>query len=408
MKRIDLSFTNHDTTGLLLQKPVDAVQRVTFTAPQRFQGKLRVPRLKISGGAFPLCEIKASSRPFTAAERATWDGRGFTPTDIIYGYSWSSNLTQVSATPSYYIVPGTTPEVRPVINSTVQQGFNPGHLCACQVLFNEKPIWTQDGANFYLKNPGKLLYHWSDFYLDTRFRMFTYDTQTYPFYIFLVEHNNGIEFMLRRSWGVKGTTPSLFFSEAFYTIFYQSPLFITPNFTFIPSVVTTLDSYYFNVTNTTVFRSPITKQELNPTIPILMQGGTFANNVFDWSVNDFLDYGSGKNSMLFPFTALFLCIDELNFTSESVVVNAKSEGVINPSSLSIVKTYLIGVDDNNGGDFVVVDDKISQVPLEVNIPSLTTLTVRIFMLKRDNELVPLQIPMNEGFFLQLSIEEPKG
>lgn len=405
MKRIDLSFTNHDTTGVLLQKPVDAVQRVTFTAPQRFQGKLRVPRLKITGGAFPLCEIKASTRPFTAAERAHWDFNALTPTDISYGYTWSSNLAQVSASPSYYIVPGTTPEVRPVINTPVQVQFNPSNLSMCQVLINEKPVWTQDGANFFLKNPSKFLYHWSDFYLDNRFRIVTYDTQNTPFYIFLVERNNGVEFMFRRNWGVKGTTPTLFLSESFYTIFYQSILYATPNVTFVPSIVTTLSNSDFNITTSTVYRTPITKQEFNPTIPILMQGGSFANNVWDWSVNDFLDYGSGKNSMLFPFTALFLCIDELNFRSESVVVNAKSEGVINPSSLSVVKTYLIGVTDNNGGDFIVVDDRLNQTPLEVNIPALSTLTVRFFMLKKDNELIPLPIPMNEGFFLQLSIEE---
>ena len=99
-------------------------------------------------------------------------------------------------------------------------------------------------------------------------------------------------------------------------------------------------------------------------------------------------------------------IDEFNNPGERIVVNnTSSSGVVNLSTLSISKLFLLGHTNSERSDFVFVDDSMNQTPLEINLPKQPTLTIRLYFLLKDNTLEALKIPIDENFFLQLTISE---
>lgn len=401
MKRIDLSFQNEVSDT----EEIAAVQRVTFTSPQQFIGKLRVTRFKLTEGAFPLALIKPSTRPFTAAEKAAIDAHGYTPTDIAWGTTSASNTQCTGIEDNYYMDPSTTPPTFNAVSSI--NGADPfnGYIKFATIFIREAPRWNVIGTDYYLANESKFIYQWSD--LNNPDKFLIYQNQGNGRGIFVTGNETEITFHSKSATQYKGTAPQLFLSQGLHEIIFGTP--ISPLFSFRLNAAALAamgdgrngfnDDYYF--------QTPHTHINWNSELQGYFSSGQAPPPGTNWSVNaDYIiKYEFSKGTLLYPFTCLYVIIDELNFSGETVVTNSKqSTGVINPSSLSIVKSYLVGISGAKS-DFVVVDDLLSQVPLDVNVPNLYTLTIRLALLLSDNSLRMIQLPPHEGFFIQLSLND---
>ena len=402
MKRYDLSFQNSTGDG----KEIPAVQRVTFTAPQRFVGKMRITRFKLTEGAFPLALIKPSGRPFTAAEKATIDAHGYTPTDIAWGTACASNNQCINIQDNYYMDPASTPPSF-ICQATISptDPFS-GYFTFSTIFLREPPKWNVVGGSYYLANDSVFIYHWSDLNNTDKFLVFHSQTAAGRG-LWVTGSQNEITFHSKVAPMYKGTAPQLFMSQGFHEIIFGTPLSQIHSFRINSATLASWgngrngfdDNYYFQV--------PHCHIEWNSELQGYFSGGQAPPAGTNWSANaDYtIKYEFSKGTLLYPFTCLYVIMDELNFNSESVVTNSTaSTGVINPSSLSIAKSYLVGISGDKS-DFVVVDDKTSQIPLDINVPLLYTLTIRLALLLSDNSLKIIQLPPHEGFFLQLSICE---
>ena len=402
MKRIDLSFQNEVSET----EEIPAVQRVTFTSPQQFVGKLRVTRFKLTEGAFPLALIKPSTRPFTAAEKATIDAHGYTPTDIAWGTTSASNNQCTGIQDNYYMDPSSTPPTFIAISSiNGNDPFN-GYINFATIFIREAPRWNVMGTDYYLANDSMFIYQWSDLNNADKFLIYQ-NGGGQGRGIYVTGNEREITFHSKRATQYKGTTPQLYLSQGFHEIIFGTKISPIFSFRLAPGVLASFGNGRNGFDDNYYFQTPHAHIEWNPELRGYLSSGQAPPAGTNWSTNaDYtIKYEFSKGTLLYPFTCLYVIIDELNFSGETVVTNSKqSTGVINPSSLSIVKSYLVGISGAKS-DFVVVDDLLSQIPLEINVPNLYTLTIRLALLLSDNTLRMIQLPPHEGFFIQLSITD---
>lgn len=401
MKRYDLSFQNNTVDG----SEIPAVQRVTFTTPQRFVGQMRITRFKLTEGAFPLALIKPSGRAFTAAEKATIDAHGYTPTDIAWGTTSASNAQCTGIEDNYYMDPFTTPPTFNAMSSI--NGADPfhGYIKFATIFIREAPRWNTNGTDFYLANESKFIYHWSD--LNNSDKFLIYQNQANGRGIFVTGNETEITFHSKSATQYKGTAPQLYLSQGLHEIIFGTPISPLFSFRLDAGALAAMGNGRNGFNDDYYFQTPHTHIEWNSELKGYFTSGQAPPPDTNWSVNaDYIiKYEFSKGTLLYPFTCLYVIMDELNFNSESVVTNSTAfTGIINPSSLSIAKSYLVGISGDKS-DFVVVDDKNSQIPLDINVPFLNTLTIRLALLLSDNSLKLIQLPPHEGFFLQLSITE---
>lgn len=402
MKRYDFSFQNEggDT------REIEAVQRVTFTAPQQFVGKMRITRFKLTEGAFPLAMIKPSQRGFTSAEKAAIDAHGYTPTDIAWGVASASNTANIGCTDNAYIDPGSTPPS--FIVSTSIGGPDPfqGYVNFATIFLLQRPNWKYDSGSFYLQNESVFIYQWSD--LNNRDKFLVYQNQTAPGRgIWVTGTSNDVTFHYKGAGQYKGTQPQLYISQSLHEIIFGTPVSPLYSFRLTAATLASFGDGANGFNSDYYFQSPQFHVTWNPQLNAILASGAAPASGTTWSVNgDFtIKYEFSKGTLLYPFTCLYVIMDELNFGGESVVTNNKqSTGIINPSSLSIAKSYLVGISGAKS-DFVVVDDKTSQIPLDIYVPNLFTLTIRLALLLSDNTLRIINLPPHEGFFIQVSISD---
>lgn len=394
MKRLNLSFYNPSREW----ETKDAVLRVTYPQPERLVGELRASRFKISKGAFPLFYLGPDDTLFTTAEKNSIDLMEMTPT----GFAWGFILTERNEMPcgsDAYLL--RTDDV-PLPCSPVGGNYNPLHIIYNHIYLAEPPLWVKVGERWKLKNESHPVFDWN--YLteaETEFTVVRYSDLYCQDCIKPAVH--GVEFSLiyKDLSGGNVSTPVNFLSrKALVTIKNnneESTMFSLKTAT----IVQVGDGW---LTTSTSFYTTSGKVTYSKQIEGVIASQAHAPPVRDLSTSVYYDFELGSGNLLFPYTAIVVVIDELNFLGDSIVINNPDlTGVITPSMLSVFKTFVVGMEGGERSDYVVTDDTLTQSPLLINCPTLNTLTIRLFMLTKQNDLIKMKIPHDEGFFIQLTI-----
>lgn len=395
MKRIDFSY--HNTSD---DTPVDAVQRSTFTAPINLVGKLRLTRFKLSQGAFPLCQVPASTQIFNDIQRRQIDASTYYPIDLYFAFACANtNTTQGKSRGSSYLFSADMPPAPLAYEASAFT--SPALVFIQQFWVKGEAKWKSFRNGWLLRNDPVFLYDFNDLYNSDYYRVtYNYDSRT----LHVSQEKDSLKFEIQLQTAVTdgGTrtlsNPFLVVSATFMKLFKlplndpfyfeNQPLVLgcPPASTFYP-----LPAEY---TLSPQLQSFLTTRDTLPT-----------NQQIDFSVSTQI-YFPQDISHLFPYTAIILIIDELNNPGQRIVVNnLDSTGVVNLSTLSITKLFLIGQTNYERSDFVFINDSLQESPLEVNLPKQYTLTLRLFFLLKDNTLVAVPLPPKQNFFAELSIAD---
>lgn len=110
---------------------------------------------------------------------------------------------------------------------------------------------------------------------------------------------------------------------------------------------------------------------------------------------------------IYPVSQILITSDELDFQGESISVDTSArQGVIDPSSLHILKSFFVGISDTveiDASDFVYIDDSLNQSPVIINNPRICSLTFRVWFLLKTGELQKCILEPGKGFSLQIGI-----
>lgn len=394
MKRIDFSYHNSSE-----DTPVDAIQRSTFTAPIDLVGKLRLTRFKLSQGAFPLCQIPPAWDAFTTDERRQIDTDGYYPLDLYFAFACvnGNNKGAKSLGSSYLFSTSSGP-------TALAMRSDP--TCKAILVFIQQ-FWVKGEAKWKkgeedkwtLHNDPIFLYDFNDLYNSRHFRV-TSNTASTNMHVSQV--NNALKFEMHLQTSVtQGTTsilsnPFLAVSETFMHIL---KLKITDIFSFENH------PWVFGCPAGAHFHPVPVEYNMSPQLQsYLASRSAMSSGVdYDFSVSATVNFPEDI-SHLYPYTAIVLIIDELNNPGQRIVVNnLDSTGVVNLSTLSITKLFLIGQSNYERSDFVFVNDSQQESPLEVNLPNQHSLTLRLFFLLKDNTLVAIPLPPKQNFFAEISV-----
>lgn len=421
MERFDFTLHSPDQRDLVDSESQEnnsgtvAVIRQNFLSPIDFIGDLRVTRFKISAGALPLLYIKPSTAGFVASSKAQIDVINKTPTDIAFGFIWDEDYNdETSLLPTIggvYTIPFTTDVsakqyIRPLIRGS-RRGIMPQRWSIVHVFINEKPQWREENGRYYLINNGRALYNWYDLYTQNdNFYSLLYERHDngHPF-ISVFYENNAICFKLgdfRREHVMGSVTTPQFFCSSYLAAFSVT----TPeeaNFSFAGDVTHELDPWFWENNS---FYTPCSEFKHSMQVTSLINKGYLIE-----AETPYLDMNTIAEvkihyhaSRLNPFNSFFITCDELNFDVERICVNTKQlSGVVNPSALAVFKTFVVGTDNNERSDFVLVDDSLTQYPLKVDNPRTSCLTLRFFILTKENNIIPMYVPPGESIFIQLSL-----
>lgn len=396
MKRLNLSFYNDTTSDPVLK---DALLRVTFTTPQNLSGNLRTTRFKITKGAFPLFFLGPDDRLFTSEEKGEIDAYEMTPTGLAWGFIMHNTNTLPCGVDTY-LLDATSPP-RPCV--PVGGNITPFHTVYNHVYLTEKPRWKKVGSRWQLVNDELPVFDWN--FLtesDSAFYLHRYSDVTCQDCVKPASH--GVEFSLIFKDMDPGdvTTPVHFMSYKLYSTIKNNNDY-SSSFQFKQVILDEISDPWLKLNTAMLVTSG--KITYSKQVEGIIASGSLVPESKDLSSTVYYDYELGTGNLLFPYTAIIVTIDELNFLGESIVVNDKDlTGVISPSVLSTFKTYLVSMDGSEKSDFFRVDDTLTQAPLRVEAPAVSTLTVRLFMLTKQNRLFAMKIPAGEGFFIQISVE----
>ncbi len=395
MKRIDFSY--HNTSD---DTPVDAIQRSTFTAPIDLVGKLRLTRFKLSQGAFPLCQVPASTQLFDDTQRRQIDATGYYPIDLYFAFACANtNGTQGKSLGSSYLF---STDTTPTALTYQDPNFiSPPLIFIQQFWVKGEAKWKRHLDGWILRNNPIFLYDFNDLYNSDYYRV-TYNRESRALHV--SQEKDALKFDIHlQTLVTDGGTSSL------------SNPFLVVSATFMNLLKLPLnDPFYFENQPTilgcptgTIFYPLPVEYNLSPQLQsFLASRDTLpSDQAIDFSVSAHIHFPEDI-SHLFPYTAIVLIIDELNNPGQRIVVNnLDSTGVVNLSTLSITKLFLIGQTNYERSDFVFINDSLQESPLEVNLPNQHTLTLRLFFLLKDNTLVAVPLPPKQNFFAELSIAD---
>lgn len=424
MKKVDFTLHNNldvpSFTGTLTNnKEKPAIIKQTFVRPIDFVGRLRVPRLKLTSGVLPLLIIKPSSRSYTAVEQAKITSLGLTPTDMIYGLLWyKGNSTDPSVTVpgngnvySFSVDDTNTTRINPWLANAYPsstQRVNANSILYAHLFINERPIWEQNtGSTWRLKNNPRILHDWSELTTNSEnFMLYVHGTDDFRYSLGVISFSdNSLRFhddVVVEATEQFYTTPVFFCSD--YLARFISPLDTQNNFRFTQDILNSIgdDSIDMRV----YFYTPTSDYTFSPQLQSFINSSSVPPGIvtLDYSITVTLPFNRLRDQ-LNPYQSLLITSDELNYDGESITVNTVDvNGVISPSSLSILKSYVIGTDENGRSDFIFYDDHLSQTPAIINNPRLSQLSLRFFILTKDNQIIPLTVPAGQAIFVQLAIE----
>lgn len=394
MKRLDFSFQND-----ISDAPVEATQRTTFTAPVDLVGDVRISKFKLSSNAFPLLLVPPIDMIFNDANKERLDMLQKTPLDLFFGFSQTRGDNIPSRDGAIVLSDSNSDtylQAKPNFASLQYVDFQ-----TAQCFYsNESPQWKRVATGWKLSNKPVFLYNFEDLYNPEIFYIQTSGDDHQALRMTMV--NNNLEFYYSKWMGLPQnkfmSTPVVWFSKTIANMlgivrpdtFTNNLLNVYPLNLGITCYTWTMEYKYNRFLDQAI---------TSKVLPFANQSG-----LYNWSTT--ATHPINGHDVLFPYTALVLIFDEFNNPGEKIVVNnTTGSGVINLSTLSISKTFLLAHTNMERSDFIYLDDSKQQFPLKVNLPRQTTLTSRLYFLLKDNSLVPLKIPKGQNYFIQLTISE---
>ena len=394
MKRLDFSFQND-----ISDAPVEATQRTTFTAPVDIVGDVRISKFKLSSNAFPLLLVPPIDMIFNEANKERLDMLQKTPLDLFFGFTQTSRDTVPSRDGAIVLSDTNTTKFLQARVNFESIAFT--YQQTTQIFYsNEAPQWKQTSTGWKLTNKPVFLYNFEDLYNPEIFYVQTSGDDNQALRITM--EGNNLELYYSHWSTLPDTrfisTPVVYFSKTIANLLgIAQPDYFTNNLieVFPLNQGVTCYSWTMQYKYNRFLEQSISDEHLPTANPA---------GIYNWSTTAI--HAMNGHNILFPYTALILIFDEFNNPGEQIVVNnTSSTGVINLSTLSISKTFLLAHTNMERSDFIYLDDSKQQFPLKVNLPRQTTLTSRLYFLLKDNSLVPLKIPKGQNYFIQLTISE---
>lgn len=402
-----------------------AVSRTVSVSPIDIVGELRVTKFRLSRETLPIMMLYPSQRPFTQ-EEVNAVPINVTPSDIeVFSFSCkdyqegdviphngvSYCLRNTAVTSFYKNLPSSYRDW----NIDFKKLLVIHHI---NFALQQPPIWEERSGSFYLKNEPVPIYSWDDLHDKTN----TYVTSFYGGreitslqYSFRVvdTESSKPDFHLRLNFYIdlpvvndyNLSTPTLAFSTAALNFFglnssslplvsLQCPQEFLPlgriEGSYILGYVPPMD-YKWNQQ----LLSQISNWNTSIRIP-LVDFDCYFHPLIQTLPEDF-----------FPAAHILITTDELNFAGEKININTLAQqGVISPSSLTILKSFFIGINSSSSvasSDFIYLDDSLNNSPVIVNNPRQATLTIRLWFVTSSGYISPIMLNPGSGFSIQFSI-----
>ncbi len=442
----------------------EAVSRTTTTKPQDFVGEARITRFRLSRGSIPIFYLEPSKVSYSDAQKDAIIANGVTPTDIIF-YITQFAIPTEQLKPNDF--PNnccqfceSTQKITGVCECAYNKEYNLSDYhtimkCTICVGYPVPPTFEKRNGRWYLTNEKYPIYDWDSLEKETigikslsgaRIG----DTQqliTDPVLKLQVKEENGfplfhlnlMEIMGERY--VYNIKPNIMEHAIAYDMipaFYTDPiLFMNEealklfgmNITPMPSITINGLGVVGHFTDVVKLYAP--EMRFINASPDLTET-LIANRVdprFDTSFTitfppfepvtintkavqltycvDFDPYLITVPENIYPVSQILITSDELDFQGESISVDTTArQGVIDPSSLHILKSFFVGISDTveiDASDFVYVDDSLNQSPVIVNNPRICSLTFRVWFLLKTGELQKCILEPGKGFSLQVGL-----
>lgn len=404
MKKFNFNVYNDGEQGHL----IPCVNRTVNTKPVDLIGDLRVSRVKLSRGAFPLFYLNPSRRTFTLQQKQNIDALQITPTDLAFGTAMFP-VTGGNAAPSScdtYCLDSTTNTVdaTTAVNGTT---VTPYCLLYYRLCIPVPPNWKfTPPSSYQLINEPVPIFDWSEL-LDNYGSYINYNDQTaYTQHISIEQDDLHLQFQLtlKRQAITRETTPVLFFSYIFADLL-QDPTVISSTFKFSQAVLNQIsDPLLPDISDFMVVQADT---QYSKQLESIISSNTILANqasLLDASTTFTIDLSTSGYRMLFPYNNLIITCEDLNVNTESISVNTQDlQGVVVPTQLPILKIFVLGMVGTERSDFVYIDDSLNQYPIKVNLPRNVKMTFRAYFLTKDNHLLPVYLPENENFFIQITL-----
>lgn len=404
MKKFNFNVYNDGEQGYL----IPCVNRTVNTRPVDLIGDLRVSRVKLSRGAFPLFYLYPSRRTFTLQQKQSIDALQITPTDLAFGTAMFP-VTGGNAAPSSsdtYCLDSTTNTVD-ATTSISHTTVTPYCLLYYRLCIPVPPNWKfTPPSSYQLINEAVPIFDWSEL-LDNYGLYINYNDQT-PYTQHISIEQDGLHLLfqltLKRQAITRETTPVLFFSYQFADLL-QDPTVISSTFKFSQAVLNQLsDPLLPDISDFMVVQ---VDTKYSKQLESIIASNTITANqaaLLDASTTFTIDLSSSGYRMLFPYNNLIITCEDLNVNTESISVNTQDlQGVVVPTQLPILKIFVLGMVGSDRSDFVYIDDSLNQHPIKVNLPRNVKMTFRAYFLTKDNQLMPVYLPEKENFFIQITI-----
>ena len=429
MKRINFLKYQQESEG-----STPAISRTTTTKPLDYVGELRVTRFKLSRGTLPIGFIEPSKRGFTEDEVHTVD-TGKIPTDIeifVYCHRDVTDQTQAPHNGEAYVIRGNAitgfyKQIKNSAEHVVHIGLEDDVLFAVYstVTIAGQCKWERRAdMKYYLVNEKIPFYSWSDFHSKVGFtnKIIATRTEVEPttriYDLRLLEESDGkpsfsmrLNFLNLVTTTVTTCNPVFAFNSTARKFFGLDVGNMPSTRFFFPSISTAYPTgswFGHAVDETWIGYVPQMKYDWNAQMKLMLQspGTSFGNQIFNMDCI-YRPIVQTLPSDYFPLSQLLITVDELNFAGEKICVDTPNiQGVIDPSSLTILKTFYIGLSDSflvSTSDFIYINDNMNNEPVIVDSPRLNSLTIRIWLMTNDGKLTPLMMNPGTSFSIQFSL-----
>lgn len=404
-----------------------AVSRTTTTKPVDYVGELRVSKFKLSRGTLPIMYLEPSKRAFSRDDKNTIPDH-LTPTDLTFVIFCTKHLREGSQIPnngtSYCLVNNNITafysryplESSPRTWRLGEDGNQIFWAVLVTIMMPTRPQWVERNGFFYLTNEATPVFSWDDIFNRTHvIEEHIYsprDIDNIGFKFELTDKNGEISFLLTMIGNLINTSDNV--SSVTFSMNATALNFFGMNFNpdarceiAVPRGVN-FPGYAegYIITTYSPDSTFIWNGHMEQIIKNYPQRITESTPIFDMSAI----ITPNKQDIprdFFPVSHLLISCDELNFTGESISVNTPAQqGVIDPSTLSILKGFFIGINDGRdveNSDFIFLDDSLTNTPVIVDSPRLVSLTIRLWVITNKGILYPLTMPGGTSFSIQLTL-----
>lgn len=404
-----------------------AVSRTTTTKPVDYVGELRVTKFKLSRSTLPIMYLEASKRAFTAEDKATVPTH-LTPTDLTFLIFSTKNIRDGEQIPnngtSYCILNNNITgfynryplETSPRTWRLGEDGHGIFWATLVTIMLPVNAQWVERNGFFYLVNEPLPIFSWDDIFNRTHVvEQHIYssrDIEDISFKFELTDNNGSISFLLTmighilaQDTIVSSVTFSMnatalnFFGMNFHPDARCE--FVVPRGIVLPGYAE--GSVIITYAPDSTFKWNGHMEQIIKNYPQLI---TERVALFDMS-SIITPNKQDIPRDFFPVSYLLISCDELNFIGESISVNTTAQqGVIDPSSLSILKSFFLGINEGRdvaSSDFIYLDDSLTNSPVIVNSPRQVGLTIRLWVVTNKGILYPLSLPGGSSFAIQLTL-----